>query len=539
MNVALYGIGEGENRKWVMVDLGITFAGPDLPGIDLVLPDISFAEAERHSICGLILTHAHEDHFGAVLPLFERLKVPVFATKFTAGLLEAKRAENGGGVGMKIIEVRQDARFQVGPFDCELVSVAHSIPEPNALVFHREDGAIINTGDWKLDPEPVIGPTTNEKRFQELGDAGVAAMVCDSTNAFREGVSPSEGDVGRELKRIIGEASKRVAVTIFASNLARLKSVADAARSAGREVVLAGRAMHRMVGVARDTGYLDDGYRFLSEDDFGYLPRDKVLLLCTGSQGEPRAAISRIARDDHPRIALSEGDTVIFSSRTIPGNEKSVGAIQNMLIDSGMKLVTDTDATVHVSGHPRIGELKKLYDLVRPEVCVPAHGEARHLKAHAELARDCGVPIVVEARNGDVVCLTDEPGIVDDVPSGRWLEDGRFQVEHDDDGVKERRKLSFAGCVFVSLALSQRGEIPSQPSLDAFGLPNPEDNEIDLLDVAADAVDDALDALPKARRRDPDHVEAILRRAVTNSIRSVWGKKPLCIVQIHDVESAK
>ena len=392
MNCYLYGLGPADDRQWLMVDLGITFPeGENDPGVDVILPDLRFIEAERGSLAGLVLTHAHEDHFGAVIELWPRLNVPIYATPFTAALLKTKLAEYGGGAKLPIHEVALNSRFDVGPFGIELISVAHSIPESNALAIRTPHGVVLHTGDWKIDPTPVIGAPTDIERLVALGAEGVTAMICDSTNALREGRSPSELDVAQSLARIIKGAKRRVAVTIFASNVARLRAVADAARSAGRQLVVAGRAMHRMIDVAISTGYLPQNFKYLDQDQFSYLQPHEVVALCTGSQGEPRAAMARVAADEHPAIKLDRGDLVIFSSRTIPGNERAVGQIQNRLVDMGCELVTDNDALVHVTGHPRREELKEMYGWVKPRIAIPMHGEARHLAEHAKLARAAGV----------------------------------------------------------------------------------------------------------------------------------------------------
>ena len=355
MNLSLYGIGSARKKSWLAIDLGVAFAGEDLPGIDLIMPEIRFLVEERRNLVGLVLTHAHEDHYGALLDLWPRLKVPIYATPFTAALLEAKRQSEPGAPDIPVKVVPLGGRITLGPFDIEFVSVAHSIPESNALIIRTSLGTVLHTGDWKLDPTPVIGPPTDEAKLRALGDSGCLALVGNSTNAVREGRSPSETEVAKTLKELIANAPARVAVTTFASNVARLRAVADAARACDREVVVVGRAMDRIAQVARETGYLDGVQEFRGTDTYGYLPRDKVVALCTGSQGEARAALSRIASDEHPDVTLAAGDRVIFSSRTIPGNEKAVGRVINGLVRQGIEVITDRTHLVHVSGHPRRG----------------------------------------------------------------------------------------------------------------------------------------------------------------------------------------
>src|SRR5262252_6308066 len=430
MNLSLYGLGRENARKWIAVDLGVAFAGDDLPGIDLIMPDIRYLLDERHNLLALVLTHAHEDHFGAVLDLWPRLRVPIYATPFTAALFQAKRLAEPGAPDIPINVIALGTRFTVGGFDIELVSMSHSIPESNGLIIRTPLGTVLHTGDWKLDPTPILGPPTDEPKLRALGQEGCLALVGDSTNAVRDGRSPSETDVAKSLDQLIRAAPARVAVTTFASNVARIRAVADAARACGREVVVVGRAMDRIAQVARETGYLDGVQEFRGTDTYGYLPRDKVVALCTGSQGEPRAALSRIAEDEHPDVTLGKGDRVIFSSRAIPGNENAVGRVINGLVRLGIEVITDRTHLVHVSGHPRRAEVADLYGWVRPRIAVPVHGEALHLSEHAALARMSGVPQALVCKNGDVVRLAPGPAaVVDEVPQGRLYKDGRLVID--------------------------------------------------------------------------------------------------------------
>lgn len=529
MNCYLYGLGPADDRQWLMVDLGITFPeGENDPGVDVILPDVRFIEAERASLAGLVLTHAHEDHFGAVIELWPRLKAPIYATPFTAALLKAKLAEYGGGAKLPIHEVALNDRFKVGPFGVELISVAHSIPESNALAITTPHGLILHTGDWKIDPTPVIGAPTDTDRLAALGAEGVTAMVCDSTNALRDGRSPSELDVAQSLARIIGGAKRRVAVTIFASNVARLRAVADAARRAGRQLVVAGRAMHRMIDVAISTGYLPQNFKYLDQDQFSYLQPHEVVALCTGSQGEPRAAMARVAADEHPAIKLDRGDLVIFSSRTIPGNERAVGQIQNRLVDMGCELVTDNDALVHVTGHPRREELKEMYGWVKPRIAIPMHGEARHLAEHAKLARAAGVGEVVSVRNGDIVRLA--PGaaeIIDEAPVGRLFRDGHLLVPSEDGPVRERRSLAFAGIVVVALPQSGRDGVVPEPEVMLDGVPTRDAEGRSMLDIVRDAVEGTISSIPRKRQQDTEMVREAVRRAVRAAVDHAWGKRPI------------
>jgi ribonuclease J len=414
--------------------------------------------------------------------------------------------------------------------------VAHSIPESNALAIRTPHGLVVHTGDWKIDDTPYLGSLTSEAEFRALGDEGVLALVCDSTNVVRDGVSPSEADVAAQIATLIRESPHRTAITTFASNVGRMRSVAEAALGCGREVVLIGRAMERVVDVARECGYLDGIPEFRRPEMFGYLPRDKVVALLTGSQGEPRAALARIAADEHPDIALSAGDRVIFSSRAIPGNEKDIGGIINALISRGIEVITDRTHLVHVSGHPRRDELARMYEWTRPRVAVPAHGEALHLEEHATFARRLGAQEVVHARNGTVVRLA--PGvaeIVEHVRAGRVYKDGDIVTPAEDRALPERRKLAFAGVVSVAIAIDGRGEIAGDPVIDLMGLPEKTRKGEVMADLIANTVGDVLDTLPKNKRRDPEAVELAVERAIRSTANGVWGKKPTCHILVVEV----
>jgi ribonuclease J len=537
MNAALYGFGPAHERKWILVDCGMGFGGEEnLPGIDVVYPDLRFIEGERQNLLGIFITHAHEDHIGALVEMWPRLRAPVYATRFATGLLETRRLSEPGAPKIDLKEIAPGSRLRLGPFDIEYVPVAHSIPESNAMAIRTPHGLVLHTGDWKIDNTPYLGSLTSEEQFRALGDEGVLALICDSTNVVRDGVSPSEADVAKSLAELIKDAPHRVAITTFASNVARIRSVADAARICGREVVVVGRAMDRVVDVAKECGFLDDLPDFRTADTFGYLPRDKVVALLTGSQGEPRAALARIASDEHPDIALSAGDRVIFSSRAIPGNEKGIGTIINNLISQGVEVITDRNHMVHVSGHPRRGELAQMYKWTRPRIAVPAHGEPLHLAEHASFAKAQGVPEVVRAKNGSMVRLA--PGraeIIDDVPAGRLYRDGDIVIESSDRALPERRKLAFAGLVSVAIAIDGRGELAGDPVIDIMGLPAKTRKGDPLPELVADAVADVLDGLSKPKRRDTEAVEKAVERAVRGTVNEVWGKKPACHILVIEV----
>jgi ribonuclease J len=534
MNLSIYGFGDERRRQWIIVDCGVSFASEEhLPGVDFILPDIRYLIEERSNILALVLTHGHEDHMGALIDLWPRLKVPIYATPFTAALFEARRASEPGAPKIPIQVVPLGGHLQIGCFALDFINVAHSIPESNALAIRSPAGTVLHTGDWKIDPTPLIGGPTNVAKLTALGEAGVLALVGDSTNAVRDGRSPSEADVAKTLSELIRTAPRRVAVTTFASHVGRLRAVADAARAAEREVVVVGRAMERVVQVARETGYLDGVQEFRGIESYSYLPPEKVVALCTGSQGEPRAALARIAEEEHPDVALSRGDRVIFSARPIPGNEKAIARVMNGLVEQGIEVITDRTHLVHVSGHPRRDELRDMIGWVRPKILIPAHGEALHLAEHAALAHRAGVPQVLLCRNGDLVRLA--PGnaeIIDQLPSGRLYKDGSLVIEAEARTIGARRRLSFCGIVSVAIAMTEKGALAGYPEVELIGLPETDAGGTALADVARRAVEEGFEALPKPRRRDPDEVAESLRRAVRAAITERWGKKPICHVHV-------
>jgi ribonuclease J len=527
MNCYCYGAGPSNAREWLMVDLGVKFGDERDPGIDVVLPDVGFIVKNRKRFVGLVLTHAHEDHIGAVAWLWPQLKCDVHCTAFAAELIKIKLKEHGLDEAVPLIIHAPGEPFSMGPFDLEFISVTHSIPESCALLIETPQGRVLHSGDWKIDRTPLLGPTINEKRFREIGDKGVDVLVCDSTNVLREGLSPSEKDVSATLTDIVAHAKGRVAVTTFASHVERISCAVKAARSAGREVVIAGRAMRNTIEAARKCGYLKDAGAFLDEDAFGYLPRENIMLLCTGSQGEPRAAIARIGEDSHPNIALEEGDLVIFSARTIPGNEKEVSAVHNNLARLNVDILTPDDALVHSSGHPRQGELALMYEWVQPRIVVPMHGEPRHLRAHANFAKSKGIKETLILEDLKIARLCPGPAqIIDEAPGGRLHLDGKLIVESVDGPAKFRRKLSFAGIVFMTVVINEKFDLADDIILLADGIP--EDLEEDL----AEAAEKAFDSMPRSRRKDDATVEETLRTTVRREADAIWGKKPVCKVVV-------
>lgn len=538
MNLSLYGFGPAHQRQWLMVDCGVKFPGPELPGVDLIMPDIRFIEEECKNLVGIIITHGHEDHFGALSYLWSRLRAPVYMTPFSHALFEAKQAAYGslheeGEKLDKITTICAGERLQLSSFDIEFIHVTHSIPEATALAIRTPLGMVVHTGDWKLDPTPVLGPPTDIKRFAALGEEGVRAVIGDSTNAIRDGESSSEKDVGIELRRIIEGAKGRVGITGFASNVARLQTIIDAAEATGRHVLIAGRAMARSLQAAKESGVISPSADFLDSESYASLPPGKVVLLMTGSQGEARSALARIANGEHRRIQFSKGDTIVFSSKTIPGNEREVLSIINKLVSRGVEVITDHERLVHVSGHPRREELRKLYECLKPQALIPVHGEAVHLAAHAKLANEMGISEVILGKNGDLIRLAPGPcKIIDEVPSGFLVKDGNAIAEPELTGVIERRRMSFCGFIAIGIALTERGEIIAEPEIELMGLPQKGANGKALDDHIYEAVIGALKSIPRPRRRDKEVVREAIRRSARSAAHTAWGKKPICKVMI-------
>lgn len=534
MNLNLYGFGPPTDRKWIMIDCGVMFGDMSTPGIELICPDPTFILEEKENLLGLILTHGHEDHIGAVALLGPDFDCPVYATAFTAKLVESKIEERGVGLDLRVIEV--GARLTLGPFDLEFVTLTHSIPEPNGVVIRTKLGVVLHTGDWKIDPEPTLGPVTDSQTLRKIGDDGVLAMVCDSTNVLSKGESGSEMRVKESLKKLIAAQTGRVAVTTFASNVARVVSICEAAYAADRSVCLLGRSMLRIVGAAREVGLLTEGVNFVEPEQAGFLPREHVLYLCTGSQGEPRAALSRIARDDHRDLILTEGDTVIFSSKIIPGNERGIFTLINDLVELGVKVITEKDEFTHVSGHPNRDELRKMYEWVRPRYSIPVHGEARHLEEHAEFAASLGVEGAIAPRNGDLIRLAPgKPEIIDETPAGRWLLDGDILMPEGAGPLRERRKLSFSGVVIVALAIDEHEGLAADPAVSIIGAPKDAPGVDDLSALVAEKVENAFRSLSKSKRDDNGAVELAVTRSVRNEVTAIWGKRPGVAVLIQRV----
>ena len=530
MNFNLYGFGPPHDRRWVVVDLGVTFGDQSTPGVEVILPDPEYIEEYAERILGIVVTHAHEDHIGAVAHLWPRLKAPVYATPFTAFVLREKLREADLLDQVPITEVPLGGVIELGPFRMELITLTHSIPEPNGIAIKTPLGTVLHTGDWKIDPHPLLGAPTDQDAIRRLGDEGVLAMVCDSTNVFVDGVAGSEAEVRDALIPLIGGLKGKVAVACFASNVARMDSVIRAAEAAGRRVCLVGRSMHRMASAAKSVGLMQDVQDFVSEGEAGYFPAEKILYLCTGSQGEPRAALSRIADGSHPHVTLGAGDSCIFSSRVIPGNEIPIRNLQNKLADRGVRLYTERDHPgIHVSGHPCRDELAEMYRWARPQIAVPTHGERRHLLEHCAFAKDLQVPQAVAPRNGDMVRLA--PGraeIIDEVPSGRLYVDAGVLTPENGEALRERRHAAYNGMLSVSVLLDRKGKILAGPEVRALGLPTDEDYPLeDVLDDLSEEAENALDRLSRENRDLDDAVETAMSRAVKKASQRIWGRRPV------------
>ncbi|HTW73169.1 MAG TPA: ribonuclease J [Acetobacteraceae bacterium] len=524
MNLNLYRC----DGRWLAVDCGIGFGGSQYPEVEIMTPDPGFIADRRDKLLGLVITHAHEDHIGAVAHLWPLLRCPVYVTPFAAAVLRRKLQEAQLLPQVKVHVVAPGGSIHLPPFDLRFIRMAHSIPESQALAIETPCGLVLHTGDWKLDPQPLIGPPTDEAALSELGQRGVLAMVCDSTNAMVEGHSGSEHEVRQSLSALIRGLRGRVAVTCFASNVARVESVAHAARATGRSVAIVGRSLRNLDAAARECGYLQGIPPFLGEDDIDDVPDDNILILITGSQGEPRSALARVAMDTHPRVALGEGDTVVFSSRVIPGNERAIGTVQDNLVRRGVNLMTDADHLVHVSGHPARDELRRLYRLVKPRYSVPVHGEWRHLSAHAGLAREAGaIPVLME--DGDILNLA--PGrveVVDSAPVGRLVPDGGRLVPLTGGLLSARRRMLFNGVVLASVAVDEAGRLRGHPRVSAPGLLDQEDAE---LDRVSGEFAEALADLPAAIRRDDDALTDAARAALRRALGRRLQKRPL--VDVH------
>jgi ribonuclease J len=525
MNLNLYGYGD----QWIMVDLGTSFADEGMPGVDMVVPDVTWIAGRREKLLGLILTHAHEDHLGAISHCWDELQCPVWATGFAASVLRRKLEEKGMVDAVPVHIYQPGDLIELGPFKIRSMNITHSTPESQALAIETPRGTVLHTGDWKLDPRPMLGPQTEIETLRSYGDKGVLALVCDSTNVFSRGTSGSEGAVHDALVPLLKDKPGRIAVTTFSSNLARLESLFRVAKDLDRHVCLIGRSLHRFIAAAQENGYLKHIPNKVDEREAGFLPREKILYICTGCQGEPRGAMARIAFGSHPHVVMSPGDTVVFSSKIIPGNERTLFRLHNELVAKGIEVITEKDAFVHVSGHPSRDELAEMYALARPQIAVPVHGEPRHLVEHARFAQSLQVPHGIVPRNGDLIRLAPgEPDVVEQVPAGRLAIDGDELIPLQGGTLGVRRKLAFNGAAAVTLVVDGRGKLLADPQVMLAGVVNFEVEDIE--DEIAEEIADAIELL-KASRDDAALEQAAIK-AMRGFLRGLTGRKPVCQVQI-------
>jgi len=526
MNVNLYGC----QGKWVMVDLGITFPDSGYPGVDVILPDLSFIEDRIDDLLGIVITHGHEDHIGSLPYLAEDLGVPIYATPFTMGLIRGKLEEEGIARRVKMKTIPMGGNFQLGPFGFTFVEMSHSIPEANALLIDTPHGRVFHTGDWKLDPTPVIGNPTKPDGFKAIGDKGVDVLVCDSTNVFNTTQSGSESDVRRGLSQEVAKAKGRVLVTSFASNASRLHTLGEVAKETGRKLCVTGRSLDRIVQVAHATGYLTKLPETIDPDTAMRLPKNKVLIVATGGQGEERAALARVANGKHP-IRLDAEDTVIFSSKEIPGNEVAIGRIQNTLAAKGIRMVTERQAHVHVSGHPGQSELASMYEWLRPDTLIPTHGEMRHLMEHARFGLAQGVPRALVQSNGDIIRLMPKgPAKIGNATVGRLVLDGDVILPADGSSLEERRKLALDGQVSIAIAIGKDGKTFGQPQVSVQGIPVEEDRAAFIADLAAITV-----STVRGGKRELDKLREQIRGAARKVTTRWTGKKPVIDVLLIEV----
>ena len=479
MNMNLYGYGEKNNHQWIIIDIGVGFVDDSVPGIDLMVPDPDFILQRKDDLLGILLTHAHEDHIGAIALLWPSLECPIYATPFTATLIKEKFREKKINIGshLKIIEL--NGNVKIGPFDINYVTLTHSILEPNALQIKTPHGTLLHTGDWKCDTDPLIGKQMDEIKLKEIGKQGVLAMICDSTNIFTEGRSGSEKDVRESMLTVFENIKKKIIVTTFASNVARMETVFKCAEKVGRHLSLVGRSMHRIYNTARECGYLQNIKPPLDPRDAKKIPRDKIVYLCTGSQGEPLGAMNRIVNQEHPDVYLDQGDTVIFSSRIIPGNEKKLFKIHNQLVKNNINVISEENAFIHVSGHPGRDEMRDMYEWIKPKISIPVHGEHRHMKEHYDFATSLGVPQPMLIENGDMIRIAPgEPKIIDKVHNGKLYVDGNRVIDDQSRFLKDRKNIAHNGLMDVILIISKKGNLDRNPIINIRGLPF-NDEELD------------------------------------------------------------
>ena len=532
MNMNLYAYGKEDNQKWIIVDMGVTFADDSIPGIDLIYPDPGFILDKKKDLLGIVLTHAHEDHIGAVVHIWSALKCKIYATPFTAVLIKEKFREKKIDISQSLQIVQLNGKINLGPFEIDFITLTHSILEPNGLSITTPAGVILHTGDWKIDRNPLLGDNIDQKKLQELGNKGVMAMICDSTNVFNEGKAGSESDVRDSILRIMEKKTKRIVVTSFASNVARMETIFYCAKKTGRQISLVGRSMHRIYKAARQCGYMQNLIEPIDPREAKKIAKNKIIYLCTGSQGEPMGAMNRVVNGIHPDVSLDAGDTIIFSSKIIPGNEKKLYALQNEITKNDIEIITEENAFVHVSGHPNRDDLKEMYDWVKPKCIIPVHGEHRHMKEHVNFAKEMQIPQTLLVENGDVIRIHpgNEPKIIDKAPSGRMYLDGSIGVSADAQSIKERKHLSLNGYLEVTLIVANNGKI-KKPVISFKGIPENEQDENLIFDMEDEVLNICKSFSLNNINQERNLIES-LKQNCRRIVREKTGKKPYTNINI-------
>ena len=527
MNMNLFAYGNSDNRKWIIVDIGVTFADDSIPGIDLIYPDPGFIVDKKDDLLGLVLTHAHEDHIGAIAHIWPKLLCNIYATPFTSVLIQEKFKEKKIDIGNKLKIIKLNGNVELGPFKIDFVTLTHSILEPNGLCIETPSGTVLHTGDWKCDPNPLIGETINEKKLKQVGDKGVLAMICDSTNVFSPGKAGSEMDVRKSLLNIMEKIPKRIIVTSFASNVARMESVFYCAKKTGRQISLIGRSMHRIYKAAKQCGYLKNLIEPLNSKEAKKIAREKIVYLCTGSQGEPNGAMMRVANYIHPDVFIETGDTVVFSSKIIPGNEKKLSKLHNQLVKNGIEVISEDNAFVHVSGHPNREDLKEMYNWVKPRSVIPVHGEHRHMIEHINFAKEMQVPYPVQVENGDIVKLFpgEKPTIIDKAPVGRLFVDGIISVGEESQSIKDRKNLSHNGFLEITIIINNSGSLINKPIISFKGIPTNNDSSDFIIDLE-DKIRNTCKTFSLKNSKQEHNLVEVLKTNCRKTIKEKTGKRP-------------
>ena len=533
MNMNLFAYGNPDSRKWIIVDIGVTFADDTIPGVDLIYPDPRFIVDKKDDLLGLVLTHAHEDHIGAIAHIWPKLLCNIYATPFTSVLIQEKFREKKIDIGKKLKIIELNGKVQLGPFKIEFVTLTHSILEPNGLSIETPAGIVLHTGDWKCDPNPLIGQTINEKKLKEIGDKGVLAMICDSTNVFNSGRAGSELDVRKSLLKIMSNIQKRIIVTSFASNVARMESIFYCAKKIGRQISLVGRSMHRIYKAAKQCGYLNNLIEPLDHREAKKISREKIVYLCTGSQGEPNGAMMRISNYIHPDVVIESGDTVIFSSKIIPGNEKKLYKLHNQLVKNDIKVISEENEFVHVSGHPNREDLKDMYKWVKPKSVLPVHGEHRHMFEHINFAKEMQVPYPVRVENGDVVQLHpgEKPKVIDKAPSGRIYVDGNISVAEESQSIKDRKHLSHNGFLEITIIINDVGLLVKKPIISFRGIPNNGENSNFIFELE-DKIQDICKTFSLKNSHQEQNLIGALKANCRKTVKEKTGKRPYTNVNL-------